>query len=133
MDIIQIREANMLDKAKQYIIDNYEWLSSYELLVKYHIPKENLTFLIRNNEVYPLSDEIQYLSTPYLFDKNGNVLPIIKDLKEIFINKDKWGLLFWLESLNSYLGGQKPKDLLLTDVDKVIAAAKDEVNGMNHG
>ena len=47
--------------------------------------------------------------------------------------KSGWGLAFWFAGLNSFLDDQRPQDLLATQPDRVIAAAKDEVQGIQHG
>lgn len=47
--------------------------------------------------------------------------------------KDGWGLAYWFASANSFLGGRRPQDLLLTAPDELIAAAEDEMAGVAHG
>ena len=48
-------------------------------------------------------------------------------------HKDGWGMAYWFQSVNGFLGGKRPQDLLATDPDRVIAAARDEVQGVLHG
>jgi len=48
-------------------------------------------------------------------------------------HKDGWGMAYWFQSVNGFLGGKRPQDLLATDPDRVIAAARDEVLGVLHG
>jgi hypothetical protein len=47
--------------------------------------------------------------------------------------KDGWGLAFWFAALNSFLDDERPQDMLAIDPDRVIAAAKDEMAGVQHG
>jgi hypothetical protein len=47
--------------------------------------------------------------------------------------KDSWGLAFWFSGLNSFLDDERPQDLLAFQPDRVIAAAKDEGLGVQHG
>jgi hypothetical protein len=47
--------------------------------------------------------------------------------------KDGWGLAFWFAALNSFLDYERPQDVLAIDPDRVIAAAKDEMAGVQHG
>ncbi len=47
--------------------------------------------------------------------------------------KDGWGLAYWFASLNSFLGGKRPQDLLPQAPDRVLAAAADEVAEIDHG
>ncbi|AJY52406.1 hypothetical protein KO116_03941 [Halomonas sp. KO116] len=42
-------------------------------------------------------------------------------------------MAFWFQSANSYLGGLKPQNLIVTDPDLVIDAALDEVQEILHG
>jgi hypothetical protein len=47
--------------------------------------------------------------------------------------KDAWGMAYWFASVNSFLGGERPQDLLATQPDRVIAAAQDELEDIAHG
>lgn len=47
--------------------------------------------------------------------------------------RDGWGQASWFLSVNSFLGGRRPQDLLATEPERVIAAAEDERNGVTHG
>jgi hypothetical protein len=47
--------------------------------------------------------------------------------------KDGWELAFWFAALNSFLDDERPQDVLAVDPDRVIAAAKDEMAGVQHG
>lgn len=42
-------------------------------------------------------------------------------------------MAIWFQSVNSYLGGEKPQALIGSDPDLVIDAALDEVQGVMHG
>jgi hypothetical protein len=41
--------------------------------------------------------------------------------------KDEWTLAFWFAGLNNYFDDERPQDVLATDPERVIAAAKDEI------
>lgn len=72
----------------------------------------------------------------YALDQNAGFRPpkTMAPLIEILSSqKDAWGMAYWFMSLNSFLGGQRPQDLLLSAPEKVIAAAQDEINGVTHG
>lgn len=61
----------------------------------------------------------------------------LKELTEIIRilgeKKDAWGLAYWFASLNSYLGGRRPQDVLAQEPRCVIAAAADEAAVIVHG
>ena len=67
-------------------------------------------------------------------DENYRPYKAVADMLRVFGDtKDSWGLAFWFAGLNSFLDDQRPQDLLAADPERVIAAAKDEVEGVQHG
>lgn len=70
----------------------------------------------------------------YAVDEGGRPLPIVKQVMQIFAGrKTSWGLAIWFGSPNSWLGGDKPKDVLLTASEQVLIAAKAEMERGVHG
>jgi hypothetical protein len=47
--------------------------------------------------------------------------------------KDEWGIAYWFQSSNSFLGGKRPQDLLSSAPQRMLAAAEDEVQEVAHG
>lgn len=67
-------------------------------------------------------------------DENYRPYKAVADILRVFGDtKDSWGLAFWFAGLNSFLDDQRPQDLLAADPERVIAAAKDEIEGVQHG
>jgi hypothetical protein len=67
-------------------------------------------------------------------DENYRPYKAVADILRVYGDtKDSWGLAFWFAGLNSFLDDQRPQDLLAADPERVIAAAKDEVEGVQHG
>jgi hypothetical protein len=54
-------------------------------------------------------------------------------LHEFGTSKSGWGLGYWFAGVNSFLGGRRPLDLLATHPALVLAAAEDEMAGVEHG
>jgi hypothetical protein len=48
-------------------------------------------------------------------------------------HKNAWGIAYWFFSINSFLGGKRPQELLASHADRVVDAAIDEVQGVTHG
>jgi hypothetical protein len=44
-----------------------------------------------------------------------------------------WSIAFWFAGLNSFLDDGRPQDLLASKPEMVIAAARDEMEGLQHG
>jgi hypothetical protein len=72
----------------------------------------------------------------YALDSLNSYRPykaLVAILKRFGETKSGWSAAFWFAGLNSFLDGQRPQDLLATRPDLVIAAAQDEVDGVQHG
>ena len=72
--------------------------------------------------IYALSQEDGY--KPY---------PEMKEILKTLGTKTSWGLAFWFDSPNSYLRNRSPKELMKTDRQLVLAAARNEAAGVLHG
>lgn len=48
-------------------------------------------------------------------------------------SRDAWQLASWFLAVNGRLGGRRPQDLLETDPDAVIEAARKAIVGLQHG
>jgi len=60
--------------------------------------------------------------------------PQIAEVLRVFGNtRDSWAIALWFASLNSFLDDERPQDVLATDPDRVVEAAKDESAGIQHG
>jgi hypothetical protein len=93
-----------------------------------HWKRLRLTFAIHHNgsDYYPL----------YTLDPaNGyRPLPVVADVLQIFAeSKDSWGVAFWFGSVNSYLSSRRPQDVLNTDRESLLRAARAESEGFQHG
>ncbi len=71
----------------------------------------------------------------YGLDPENDYRPVkaMAEVLEVFgETKGSWGLAFWFSSVNSFLGGKRPQDVLSIDPKRVVEAAKDEVQGVLH-
>ena len=67
-------------------------------------------------------------------EKRYRPLPALAGVLEVFGGKrSAWGVAFWFAALNSFLDDRRPQDLLATEPDLVMAAARDEMDGLQHG
>lgn len=135
-----MKEAAMLVKARKAVLESGDWLSAVELTQLAQLSAANPSsqpnkwkkagriFAIHHNGV-------DYFPA-YGLDKDEDFRPL-KALAQVIAvfngNKNGWGMAFWFMSVNSFLGGKRPQDLLVSHPDQVIAAAKDEVQAVVHG
>lgn len=134
------KEAQMLAAAKRAVLESGDWLSAADIaqLADFATAnpssqpnkwkREGKIFAIRHNgnDYYP----------NFALDKSAGYRPRagMRDVLKVFGEaKDGWGLAYWFASVNSFLGGKRPQDVLVTDPARVVAAAEDEMAGVTHG
>nr|WP_100550020.1 MULTISPECIES: hypothetical protein [unclassified Pseudomonas] len=137
---VVLKETQMLAKAKRAILASGDWLSAQDIAALADLATTNPTsrtsrwkregriFAIRHNgyDYFPL----------YALAKASGYrpLPVMAEVLKVFDGqKEGWGLAYWFASVNSFLAGKRPQDLLTTHPDRVLAAAADEVAGVIHG
>lgn len=133
-----LRNAERREALNQRILDDAVWLSARVLSEKANFKNTNpsagpnrwkasgaiFALQINGKDNYPA----------YQFDEGYRPLPVVKKILSLFgETKTPWGLAIWFGSNNSWLGGLKPKDVLPTQPEKVLIAAKEELTGGLHG
>ena len=136
----KLKEAAMLARATAAVIASGDWLTVQEIarLAGFNIrnaqallrqwKQDKAIFAIRHNDV-------EYFPS-YGLDASAGYSPLQTMTKVIQIlsdMKDEWGLAYWFRSVNSLLDGARPQDLLATEPERVVAAAKDELEAVSHG
>jgi hypothetical protein len=133
-------QARMMADAKSKILQSGDFLPAGEIakLAGYSEKnpsaqpnkwkKDGVIFAIQHKGVdyFPL----------YALDPDENYRPYkaIAEILRVFgETKTGWGTAVWFAGLNSFLDDRRPQDLLASDSALVIAAAKDEVEGVQHG
>ena len=64
----------------------------------------------------------------YLFADNFTPLPAIREILATFGNTSPDRIAAWFESTSSFLDGQRPRELIATHPQRVIAAANDTIH-----
>ncbi|MDB6001137.1 MAG: hypothetical protein JWP52_2836 [Rhizobacter sp.] len=133
-------EARMTARARKAVVESGDWLSAAQIaeLAGFSASnpstqpnkwkKDGLIFAIRLRgcDYFPA----------YGLDPLANHRPVkaMADVLKAFGElKDAWGSAYWFASVNSFLGGARPQDMLASDPDRVIAAALDEIAETAHG
>ena len=134
-----LKEARMMLRAKEAVLNGADWLTAAQVASIAGLSQKNPSaqlhkwkrdgaiFAIRRNGVdyfpgYALDPANEY--RPYRSFK--------KVLEQFGESKDGGGLAYWFQSVNSFLSGKRPIDLLAKNPDAVIAAAADEAMGVLH-
>lgn len=133
--------AQMLAKAKKGVMEDTRWLSKSEIVRLSNLQQGDGTVdqpsgWLRQGKIFSIHYEGGEYFPSYALDELNGFRPIkaMSDVLRVFAaTKDSWGVAFWFASVNSYLGGKRPQDLLATHPDQVVAAAYDEHQGITHG
>jgi hypothetical protein len=60
--------------------------------------------------------------------------PVVADILRLFAgSKDSWQVALWFGSVNSYLSGKRPQDVLAEAPEPLLRAARAEAEGLQHG
>src|ERR1700728_1685576 len=133
-------QARMLIHAKSTILKSGDFIPAGEVskLAGYSRtnPSVQPNKWKRNRAIFAIEHKGDDFFPLYALNPDDNYRPR-KDVAEILSifgdSKDGWGLAFWFAGLNSFLDDERPQDVLAVDPDRVIAAAKDEMAGVQHG
>ncbi|MCH4812485.1 hypothetical protein [Vreelandella neptunia] len=133
-------EAEMEAKARRAVMESGDWLTANEILqlrgVSSHSDCAQPSQWIQQGDIFTINDHGTDYYPAFGLEKEAGYRPysVMSKIIDIFKeDKDGWGMAFWFQSINSYLGALKPQDLIATDPDLVIDAALDEVRGVTHG
>lgn len=135
-----IKEAAMLIQARKAVLESGDWLNAAELAHLAQLSTANPSAQPNKWKKAGRIFAIHHNGVDYFpawgLDKNEGFRPLkaLGKVIEVFGGqKDGWGMAFWFLSANSFLGGKRPQDMLATQPDLVIDAARDEVQGVAHG
>ena len=135
-----LAQARMMIEQKRRILESGDYIPASEIakLAGYSEinpsaqpnkwKREGAIFAIPHNgtdyfPIFALDPESNY--KPY---------PAIQEIVEVFgETKGAWSLALWFSSLNSYLDDRRPQDLVESEPEHVVAAARDEREGLRHG
>lgn len=133
------RDRQMIDRAKQMALAATSWFTQAELANSANkLPSEIEPYLLEwksSGMIFSVLHEGAELFPSYAFD-HDELRPVeeLKPILSLFANKkDDWGVAYWFASLNGYLGGMCPQEMLQVDPKRVFKAAENEIAGIIHG
>ncbi len=134
------REAEMEARARRAVMESGDWLTVDEILqlqgVSSHSGCAQPAQWKQQDEIFTINDHGTEYYPAFGLEKEAGYQPysVMSKIIDIFKDdKDGWGMAIWFQSVNSYLGREKPQALIGSDPDLVINAAIDEVQGVKHG
>lgn len=135
-----LKEAAMLVRARKEVLESGDWLTSADIAqlagLSTRNPSAQPNKWKKQGQIFAINHGGVDYFPGYGLDPDSGFRPMkaLAKLIEIFAeSKDGWGMAYWFRSDNSFLGGKRPQDVLISAPDRVIAAAIDEVLGIAHG
>ncbi|MBY0365369.1 hypothetical protein CDN99_15725 [Roseateles aquatilis] len=134
-----IKEAAMTANARKAVLQGADWLTAAQLAevagLSASNPSTQPNKWKRLKQIFAIDlNGVDYFPG-YGLDPETGYRPrksLTQVLKVFGDDKDGWGLAYWFLGANSFLGGRRPQDVLLTDPSAVVAAAQDEMSAVEH-
>ncbi len=133
-------EARMAGEARAAVIETADWLTAAQLSEVAGFgglnPSAQPNRWKREGRIFAIRQAGSDLFPGYALNPEAGYRPIpgLAPILSLFEPEmDEWEIAIWFASVNSYLGGTMPKDLLLREPGRVLAAAEDEMAGVLHG
>lgn len=119
---------------KDRILASRDWLTTREIAKLGNFEISQLEDWKRERRIFSVVHNGGEYSPLYGFQSeplrpNPNMKKVLDALAEL----EPWYVALWFDSVNSYLDGRRPKELLASEPGKVEAAALEEVNWEANG
>jgi hypothetical protein len=133
-------EARMTAHARSVVLASGDWLTAAQVAELAGFSTSNLSAQPnkwkKEGQIFAIRHQGLDYFPAYGLDAEAGYRPL-KAMAPILaafgMAKDGWGLAYWFASVNSFLGGKLPKDVLAKAPERVLAAATDEVAEIAHG
>ena len=135
-----VAEARMNAEARTEVLTSAEWLTAAQLSKLAGFSGRNASAQPnkwkRDGKIFAVRQQGNDYYPGYALDVDAGYRPLkglLPVLKCFDSNLEGWDIAIWFASLNSFLGGVRPMDLLKREPGRVLAAAQDEIDGVLHG
>lgn len=135
-----LKEAAMMVRSRNSVLEGADWLTAVQVAelagLSASNPSTQPNKWKRQRQIFAITHNGVDYFPGYGLDPATGYRPRkgLKPILDVFgEQKDGWGLAYWFLSANSFLGGKRPQDILATEPESVIAAAKDEIEEVAHG
>jgi hypothetical protein len=133
-------EARMTAESRKAVLESGDWLTAAQIAEMAGFSASNPSAQPnkwkKDGQIFAVRHRGVDYFPGYALDSSTDYRPakgLARVLAAFRERKDDWGLAYWFASVNSFLGGKRPQDLLIDQPARVAAAAEDEVAGALHG
>jgi hypothetical protein len=121
-------DAAARDEALASVMSGTTGLTADELAARISASRtgcaDTMVRWVREGRLFALDIGGRAVYPAYAFDAAGQPLPVIRRTLQNLSRHDALSLACWFESPNAYLDGSRPREMLVTDAERVVAAAE---------
>lgn len=131
-----LKKANLRATAMKALLHNTEWLTAEQVGKEYGRLNGNATPANaaavasrwkNQKEMFAISYKGRDWYPQYAFGLDFRPLPLMRDVLAQLSSLDPWSVAAWFDSTSSFLGGQRPREVIAHDGARVLAAARDRL------
>ncbi len=124
-------------RAIDAVLQGTEWNSAAEIGRRLHAQAVNPHAAVsrwqQSGRIFGIDHRGRKIYPAYIFDAAWQPLPAVKKVLEVLGDHSVFRVAAWFESTNSFLGGRRPREVIASDPEAVVAAAEDHKVGSVHG
>jgi hypothetical protein len=122
----EVLKEKLQRRGVEAVLVGATWLKTEELHPQIsHWHQDGKVFAIEH-------DGVPYYPN-YIFDRMGKPIPEVQELLTIFKGYTPIQVASWFESTSSTLGAKRPREIIESNPQAVVMAAKAHVRGALHG
>ena len=136
----KVIEAEMKSAAMTQILEGHDFITASDIarLGKFSVknPSSQPNRWKRMRQIFAIHHRGSDYYPLYALDpaEGYRPRPIVADvLRLLAYPKDSWQTAFWFGSVNGYLNGSRPQDVLTGSPESLLRAARAEAEGLQHG
>lgn len=103
------------------------WLTAGQVARLASVTEEEVAGWVRDAKLFEIKRGGQAVYPEYAFDLEWRLVPALGFVLAIQEGRAGVFMAAWFESRSSFLGGQRPREILASDPDRVVAAAKSAI------
>ncbi|MBT9560700.1 MAG: hypothetical protein IV100_32045 [Myxococcales bacterium] len=133
---VSAAELQLLTRGVDTVLGGTEWLTADQVSAARAATQQQATATNRANlanrwknegRVFAITRGGRDYFPRYAFDDAFEPLPVLRDVLRAMQGRSSWGIAAWFESPSSFLGGQRPREVMAPQPKRVLDAALDFV------
>ncbi len=127
----EVLQARRNAEAREALLQEFGALTSSEVAELAGPRARNRAALAnrwrKEGQIFALTHHGQTYFAAFQFGPDGRPLPVIAEVRRAFGDDGEgWPMALWFDTANGWLGGERPVDVLTSDVNQVAEAARRE-------